>query len=117
MVDESRSTGPGGGELWRNRLDAEPSPDIRRVSDSLSFDQRLFREDIAGSRAHVAMLAHVGLLDEADLETRLGRLLGGEEPRLSPATLRQGLAHHDWAERVAGFDRLLAQVSKLPGVW
>jgi len=74
VVDDSRSAGPGGGELWRNRFDAEPSPAIRRLSDSLSFDQRLFREDIAGSRAHVAMLAHVGLLDEEDLEAIVGAL-------------------------------------------
>ena len=33
-----------------------------RFSESVSFDQRLAPFDIAGSKAHSAMLAHVGLI-------------------------------------------------------
>ena len=54
--------------LWQGRFDARPSDDLRALNDSLAFDIRLFREDIAGSRAHARMLAKVGLLtgDETD---------------------------------------------------
>lgn len=54
--------------LWQGRFDAGPSDDLRALNDSLAFDIRMFREDIAGSRAHARMLAKVGLLtgDEAD---------------------------------------------------
>lgn len=54
--------------LWQGRFDAGPSDDLRALNDSLAFDVRMFREDIAGSRAHARMLAKVGLLtdDEAD---------------------------------------------------
>lgn len=37
-----------------------------RFSESVSFDARLAPFDIAGSRAHSAMLAHVGLISEAE---------------------------------------------------
>jgi len=54
--------------LWQGRFDAGPSDDLRALNDSLAFDIRMFREDIAGSRAHARMLAKVGLLtgDETD---------------------------------------------------
>lgn len=54
--------------LWHGRLEAGAAEALRALSDSLAFDRRMFREDIAGSRAHAAMLAAVGLLtsDERD---------------------------------------------------
>ena len=54
--------------LWQGRFDAGQSDDLRALNDSLALDVRMFREDIAGSRAHARMLAKVGLLtgDEAD---------------------------------------------------
>lgn len=56
------------GELWEGRFAGGPSEALQALNDSLPFDRRLFRQDIAGSRAHVAMLADVGLLtdDERD---------------------------------------------------
>ncbi len=52
--------------LWHGRFAGGPAGALQALSDSLRFDRRLYREDIAGSRAHVRMLAAVGLLDEAD---------------------------------------------------
>ncbi|MEX0795375.1 MAG: argininosuccinate lyase [Acidimicrobiia bacterium] len=71
--------------LWQGRFDAGPSDDLRALNDSLAFDVRMFREDIAGSRAHARMLAKVGLLtgDEADeildaLDTVEAKIASGE---------------------------------------
>jgi argininosuccinate lyase len=71
--------------LWQGRFDAGPSDDLRALNDSLAFDVRMFREDIAGSRAHARMLAKVGLLtgDEADeilaaLDTVEAQIANGE---------------------------------------
>jgi argininosuccinate lyase len=50
--------------LWHGRFDDGPSDELLAFTSSLSFDRRLARDDIAGSRAHVAMLARVGLLTE-----------------------------------------------------
>ncbi len=56
------------GQLWHGRFEGGPAEALQALNDSLPFDQRMFREDIAGSRAHVAMLCQVGLFtaDERD---------------------------------------------------
>jgi argininosuccinate lyase len=53
--------------LWHGRFGEEPADELMAFTSSLEFDRRLAGDDIAGSRAHVAMLARVGLLtdDEA----------------------------------------------------
>ena len=54
--------------LWHGRIGGDPADALRALNDSLPFDRRMFREDIAGSRAHATMLAAVGLItgDERD---------------------------------------------------
>ena len=54
------------GELWHGRFAGGPAEALQQLNDSLPFDQRMFREDIAGSRAHVTMLEAVGLLTAAE---------------------------------------------------
>jgi argininosuccinate lyase len=46
---------------------SETDPLAARFVESLSYDTRLYRHDIAGSIAHARMLAHVGLISEHDL--------------------------------------------------
>ena len=54
-------------EVWSGRF-SEPVADfVLRYTASIAFDQRLAPFDIAGSRAHAAMLAEVGVLGTADL--------------------------------------------------
>lgn len=52
--------------LWHGRFEGSPSDALAALNDSLPFDQRLWREDVAGSRAHVAMLAAVELLTDEE---------------------------------------------------
>jgi argininosuccinate lyase len=40
-----------------------PAEDVARFTESISFDQRLWRQDIAGSQAHARMLAAIGVLN------------------------------------------------------
>lgn len=47
---------------WGGRFSAGPAGLMQRFSESVSFDRRLAPFDIAGSKAHSAMLAKVGLL-------------------------------------------------------
>lgn len=44
------------------RFQTGPSEEVARFTQSISFDQRLWAQDIAGSLAHAAMLHKVGLL-------------------------------------------------------
>jgi len=60
--------------LWHGRFAGGPSEALQALNDSLPFDQRMFREDIAGSRAHVRMLCDVGLFTEAEREGVLAAL-------------------------------------------
>jgi argininosuccinate lyase len=46
------------------RLPDPQDPLFRRLNTSLGFDRRLWREDIAGSRAHIAALRVAGVLDD-----------------------------------------------------
>jgi argininosuccinate lyase len=47
---------------WGGRFAAAPAALMLKFSESASFDRRLAPFDIAGSKAHSAMLAHVGLI-------------------------------------------------------
>ena len=60
--------------LWHGRFAGGPSEALQALNDSLPFDQRMFREDIAGSRAHVRMLGDVGLFTEAERDGVLAAL-------------------------------------------
>ncbi len=50
--------------LWSGRFEAGPAEAVREFTESVSFDRRLYRHDIAGSKAHAGMLAAAGIIDE-----------------------------------------------------
>jgi len=52
--------------IWGGRFGAGPAALMLRFSESVSLDRRLAPFDIAGSKAHAAMLAHVGLITPRD---------------------------------------------------
>ncbi len=54
--------------MWGGRFAAGPDAIMEAINASISFDQRLARQDIAGSRAHAAMLAATGILTNKDAE-------------------------------------------------
>ena len=43
--------------IWGGRFASGPSQLMQDINASISYDQRLYRQDIAGSRAHATMLA------------------------------------------------------------
>ena len=55
--------------LWGSRFNAPPDPRAARLNDSLSFDRRLWREDIDGSQAWVVALEAAGLIDASERRT------------------------------------------------
>ena len=52
--------------LWAGRFSAAPTGELERFGASLPFDKRMWRQDIRGSKAHAAMLAHQGVISAAD---------------------------------------------------
>ncbi|MFN4113065.1 MAG: argininosuccinate lyase [Sphingomonadaceae bacterium] len=55
--------------MWGGRFAEGPSAIMREINASIPFDKALWRQDIAGSKAHVAMLAAQGIvsIDDADI--------------------------------------------------
>lgn len=50
--------------LWSGRFNEETADAVREFTESVSYDQRLYKYDILGSKAHVAMLAVAGIIPE-----------------------------------------------------
>ena len=46
---------------WGGRFEADTDKSVEDFTTSLSFDRRLYRQDIAGSIAHARMLAKQGI--------------------------------------------------------
>lgn len=54
--------------MWGGRFAEGPSAIMREINASIGFDKRLWRQDIAASKVHVAMLAAQGVVSEADAD-------------------------------------------------
>jgi argininosuccinate lyase len=52
--------------MWGGRFGEGPDAVMRAINASLPFDKRMWRQDISGSKAHVAMLGAQGILTAAD---------------------------------------------------
>ncbi len=55
-----------GQAMWGGRFAAKPSDLMEEINASIDVDKRLYAQDIAGSRAHVAMLAESGIVSAQD---------------------------------------------------
>ncbi len=62
MMDEAVSAG----RLWGARFTATPDAAAIELGYSTAFDRNLWREDLAGSRAHAAELRRIGVLDDQE---------------------------------------------------
>ncbi|WP_036264204.1 argininosuccinate lyase [Methylocapsa aurea] len=49
-------------KMWGGRFASGPDAIMEEINASIGFDYRLAQQDIAGSKAHVAMLAQTGIL-------------------------------------------------------
>ncbi len=64
-MSDSDAAGPS---LWGGRFSEPTDAFVQAFTASVGFDHRLYRHDIAGSRAHARMLARVGVLTDAECE-------------------------------------------------
>jgi len=56
----------GSNQMWGGRFAEGPAAVMREINASIPFDKRMWRQDIAASKAHVAMLAKQGVVGAAD---------------------------------------------------
>jgi len=54
--------------MWGGRFAEGPSALMREINASISFDKRLWRQDIAASRAHIAMLCAKEIVGQDDTD-------------------------------------------------
>jgi argininosuccinate lyase len=56
------------GKPWSGRFADKTDRRVEAFTESISFDRRLFKQDVRGSIAHARMLQHVGLLTEDECQ-------------------------------------------------
>ncbi len=66
-------------KLWGGRFTKETNQLVHNFNASLPFDQKFYEEDIAGSIAHVTMLAEQGILPQEDRDRIIQGLEGIRE--------------------------------------
>jgi argininosuccinate lyase len=71
--------------MWGGRFDQGPDAVLEAINASIDFDRHLYAQDIAGSKAHAAMLAKQGIIGADDaqkiakgLDTILSEIEGGQ---------------------------------------
>src|ERR1700683_3981440 len=53
-------------KMWGGRFGSKPDPIMEDINASIGFDRHLYRQDIAASKAHAAMLAKKGIITAQD---------------------------------------------------
>ena len=53
-------------KMWGGRFKSGPDAIMLEINASIGFDKRLYAQDIAGSKAHAAMLAQQGIISKSD---------------------------------------------------
>ena len=53
-------------KMWGGRFSSGPDAIMEEINASIGFDKRLYAQDIAGSKAHAAMLAKQGIISKSD---------------------------------------------------
>ncbi len=93
--------------MWGGRFQGGPADLMRAINRSIATDKRLWREDIAASRAHAAMLGKQGIIAAEDaaaieqglaaIEEEFAKYGVAEEPDIEDIHL---LVEHRLAERI-----------------
>ena len=63
-------------KMWAGRTDGRTEKIADDFNSSIHFDCRMYRQDIAGSMVHAAMLAAKGIISQTDADTLIGGLEG-----------------------------------------
>ena len=53
-------------QMWGGRFAEKPASLMQQINQSISFDKKLYKQDIAGSIAHATMLAKVKIISASE---------------------------------------------------
>ena len=74
MSDKKQNTETETNSAWGGRFSEQTDAFVEAFTASVQFDQRMYKQDIAGSRAHAKMLNKIAVLSEEDLAAILAGL-------------------------------------------
>ncbi len=63
-------------KMWQGRFSKEEDESVNDFNSSISFDSRMYKEDISGSIAHAAMLGKCGIIDKSESDKIVEGLKG-----------------------------------------
>ncbi len=55
-------------KMWQGRFKKEEDESVNDFNSSISFDSRMYKQDITGSIAHARMLGNTGIIDKSESE-------------------------------------------------
>ncbi|MDX1949684.1 MAG: argininosuccinate lyase [Rickettsiales bacterium] len=55
-------------KMWGGHYEYAPDEVLQKINASISFDKKLYKQDIQGSIAHAKMLSKTGILNKSDVE-------------------------------------------------
>ncbi len=70
-ISKSKKNSPAvhtANKMWGGHFDYAPDEVLQKINASISFDKKLYKQDIQGSIAHAKMLAKTGILVKADVD-------------------------------------------------
>ena len=98
-------------KLWSGRFGKDTDALVNELNASISFDQRLYREDITGSMAHAAMLADCGIISKADNDAIQAGLAGILAWAMEPV---MSSLYNRWSKEMEAFSSLTRASVSLP---
>ncbi len=63
-------------KMWQGRFKKEEDESVNDFNSSISFDSRMYKEDITGSIAHARMLGSTGIIDKSESDKIIDGLRG-----------------------------------------
>jgi argininosuccinate lyase len=85
---------PATNQAWGGRFSEQTDAFVAAFTASVAFDQRMYKQDIAASRAHARMLAQVGVLSSKDMKAILSGL-DQVEQEISSGKFKWSIARED----------------------
>ncbi|WP_096186009.1 argininosuccinate lyase [Evansella halocellulosilytica] len=99
-------------KLWGGRFKKETNKLVEELTASISFDQKLAKEDIQGSLAHVQMLGESGIISTEDMEKIIAGLNKVSE-KLEKDELEYNVSNEDIHMNIEAF--LIEEIGPVGG--
>jgi argininosuccinate lyase len=99
-------------KAWSGRFRGSTAAEVERFTESISLDQRLYRQDILGSIAHCRMLARQGILTLRDAR-RIEKALREIAQEMQQGRFRFSVKHEDIHMNIEA--RLMEKIGRVGG--